>query len=140
MTTETARLFDHAVLGAAAWVDEVALELCSQDKHAAQRALRAVLHAIRDRLEPQEAAQLAAQMPALVRALFWEGWRPGRHSPRHAQAFLHAIGDEAQLHGTTEASFVLTSVMTVLRHHISPGEIEDVLTVMPAEVRALLSA
>ena len=48
-----------AWLGAWAW-DEVAAELQTDDARTARRALRAVLHAIRDRLEPNEAAHLAA--------------------------------------------------------------------------------
>jgi uncharacterized protein (DUF2267 family) len=39
-------------------------------------ALRAVLHALRDRLTVQEAADLAAQLPLLVIGIFYEGWDP----------------------------------------------------------------
>src|SRR3979409_215181 len=39
-------------------------------------ALRGVLHALRDRLTVEETAQLAAQLPMLVRGLYYEGWDP----------------------------------------------------------------
>ena len=39
-------------------------------------ALREVLHALRDRLTVQEAADLAAQLPLLVNGIFYDGWNP----------------------------------------------------------------
>jgi uncharacterized protein (DUF2267 family) len=38
-------------------------------------ALRPVLHALRDRLTVQEAADLAAQLPLLVKGIFFDGCR-----------------------------------------------------------------
>lgn len=140
MTSHTTHLFDRAVTGAALWVDEVAAELRTDDPREARRALRAVLHAIRDRLEPNEAAQLAAQLPELVRGMYYEDWVPGRRASRHRDEFLRAVAHEARLAGTTEASFAITAVMHVLRGHVSEGEVEDVLAVMPAPVRELLIA
>jgi len=50
----------------------------TQDKRYAYRALRAVMHAIRDRLTVDETAQLAAQLPELIRGIYYEGWDPSR--------------------------------------------------------------
>lgn len=138
MPTQTEHLFDHAVSGAVAWIDELAGELGADDPRHARRVLRAVLHAVRDRLEPNEAAQLAAQLPELVRAMYYDQWVPGRRSPRHGDEFLNAIAGSAGLAGATEASFALSATMRVLRRRISAGEIDDVLADMPAEVRDLL--
>src|SRR5258706_928036 len=41
-------------------------------------ALRAVLHALRDRLTVDEGAQFSAQLPMLVRGLYYAGWDPSR--------------------------------------------------------------
>lgn len=42
-------------------------ELDWQDRHAAYLALRATLHALRDRLTVEEVAELGAQLPMLIR-------------------------------------------------------------------------
>ena len=41
-------------------------------------ALRAVLHALRDRLPVDEASQLGAQLPMLVRGIYYSGWDPSK--------------------------------------------------------------
>ena len=51
---------------------------------------RAVLHALRDRIGPIHTAQLGAQLPMLVRGLYYEGWRANAAPTheRHREAFL----------------------------------------------------
>src|SRR5271165_2158597 len=41
----------------------------------AYRALRSVLYVLRDRLTPEQAVHLGAQLPILVRGTYYEGWR-----------------------------------------------------------------
>lgn len=124
------------------WLNELADELGSTDHRYALRVLRAFLHALRDRLSVDEAAQLAAQLPIFIRGVFYEGWDPSR-TPEHARdidSFLDRIATEAVLAGETEASFATAAASTVLRHHISAGETESVLHQLPEHVRELLSA
>ena len=93
-----------------------------------------------DRSTVAESAQLASQLPELIRGAFYENWRPAG-TPEHyrdAAAFLDRVRDGAGLAGETEASFVVSAVMTVLRQHVSRGELEDVLATMPTPVRNLL--
>ena len=48
------------------------------DEAAAYSVLRSVLHQLRDRLTLEEGVDLGAQLPLIVRGLYYDGWRPHR--------------------------------------------------------------
>jgi uncharacterized protein (DUF2267 family) len=142
MTTSDPEVIDRSVQKTRQWIAEVAAELDIEDGRAAYRALKAVLHTLRDRVPVNEAAQLAAQLPELLRGAYYEDWVPA-HTPqryREREEFLRRVADGALLAGNTEASYVVGAAMAVLRRHISAGEIEDVIAVMPRDIRQLLQA
>ena len=143
MTTTThLDILDRSVEKANLWVNDVAAELQTGDRHEAYRALRAFLHALRDRLPVPEAAQLAAQLPLLIRGIYFEGWQPAR-TPLHYRdpaEFLDRVAQEAMLHGETEASYAVAAVARVLARRVSAGEIQDVVRILPESLRPLVSA
>ncbi len=53
--------------------------------------------------------------------------------------FLRRIANEALLPGETEASYACSAAARVLRHHVSEGEIDDVMAVFPEELRLVLA-
>jgi uncharacterized protein (DUF2267 family) len=117
MTTTRVDIIDRSVEKAHVWLNDLAEELGTEDRHQAYRVLRAFLHALRDHLSVDETAQLSAQLPIFVRGVFYEGWDPSR-TPEHArdiESFLTRIAAEAQLAGETEASFAATAASRVLR-------------------------
>ena len=103
--------------------------------------LRAFLHSLRDHISVNEAAKLAAQLPVFVRGVFYEGWDPSRTEihVRDVDTFLRRIADEALLAGETEASFAAAAANRVISRHISLGEAESVLHVLPGHLRDLLA-
>src|SRR6516164_11149201 len=68
----------HAVQLTQQWLKELRDNCDLDDEGAALSALRAVLHQLRDRLTPEEAVDLAAQLPLIVRGIYFEAWRPAR--------------------------------------------------------------
>lgn len=88
-----------------------------------------------------EAAQLAAQLPDLIRGIYYEDWVPARTPLRYRSVdeFLRRISDEALLAGETEASYAATAAARVLHRHVSEGEIEDVLQTLPKGFRAIVA-
>jgi uncharacterized protein (DUF2267 family) len=123
------------------WLNELAEELDTEDRQAAYRVLRAFLHAVRDRLSVNEAAQLAAQLPDLIRGVYYEGWVPSRVPVSYPSLdeFLRRVSDEALLAGETEASYAATAAARVLHRHVSEGELEDVLGMLPEGLRAVVA-
>jgi uncharacterized protein (DUF2267 family) len=51
--------------------------LGTYDRHRADSTLRAMLHALRDRIGPANAIHLGAQLLMLARGLYYEGWHMG---------------------------------------------------------------
>jgi uncharacterized protein (DUF2267 family) len=103
-------------------------------------ALKAVLHAVRDRLNVEESAQLAAQLPMLLRGVYYDGWEPS-HVPMkmHADQFMQRIRQDFTYEVAGGTEVLIRTVVRALRKHVSDGEWSDVTSSMPRELRALLA-
>jgi uncharacterized protein (DUF2267 family) len=121
------------------WLKHLMLALATDDRHLAYLALRATLHALRDRLTVEEVAQLGAQFPMLIRGFYYEGWDPAAKplKVRHREEFLARIRQELTDADTIDPARVASAVFTVLAARIAEGEIEDVKHVLPADIRDL---
>lgn len=122
------------------WLRDIKTGLGFDNDHAAYAALRAVLHALRGLIDTDQTAHLGAQLPMLIRGLFYEGWDPSPawRERRHEQAFLAAIGRE--LHGHAElqdSERVARIVLGVISKHLTAGEIRKIQGGLPGELRAL---
>jgi uncharacterized protein (DUF2267 family) len=124
------------------WLKDVAVELGDEDRQYAYRALRAVLHVLRDRLTIEAAARLAAQLPTLIRGIYYEEWLPGRPPTRSdtADSFLENVVSEGRFGGEAEASAAVTAVLAVLRKRVGDEEIETALTIVPDQLRTPIEA
>ena len=123
------------------WLNELSEELGSEDRQAAYRVLRAYLHAVRDRLTVNEAAQLAAKLPELIRGIYYEDWVPAKTPLKYrtVDEFLDRVADEAKLSGETDASYACSAAARVMRRHISAGEMDDIVAIFPEEMRPVLA-
>jgi uncharacterized protein (DUF2267 family) len=128
------------------WLNDLAKELgCAGDAAGRQRAyhaFRAVLHALRDRLPVAEVADLAAQLPLVLRGVYYEGWRPAaavKPADRdHTKAqFVGHVARELPDDGPLYAEDAVRGVFRVLARHVSGGEVDDVRNAMPARLREL---
>lgn len=139
MNTIGIRSFDSTVQTTNIWLRELMDEMGWQDRHRAYYALRVVLHTLRDRLTPDEAVDLAAQLPMLVRGFYYEGWRPSA-SPakdRKRRDFLAHVAEAYRDEPETDVEKVVRAVFGVLSRHVTAGEIKDVKCMLPSEVRTL---
>jgi uncharacterized protein (DUF2267 family) len=67
---------DHAVQVTRVWINHLDERLGWENKPRAYRLLKAVLHGLRDWLQINESAHFAAQLPELLRGVYYEQWRP----------------------------------------------------------------
>jgi uncharacterized protein (DUF2267 family) len=138
MTTTTGvSAFDQSLNTTIEWLKDLQEEMGLDDEQRAFRILRAVLHALRDRLTIEETADFAAQLPMLLQGVYYHGWTP-RGKPekiRSRDEFLDKVADNLMReHNPEEAT---RAVFAVLERRMPGGEIEDVKRILPAPIREL---
>lgn len=135
-------VFDTTLQRTNSWLKDLMLVLRWQDRHKAYQALRATLHALRDRLTVEETAHLGAQLPMLIRGFYYEGWDPtGKPvKERHRDQFLDRIRQHFRDDEHVDAELVAAAVFILLASRVTEGEIEDVMQVLPSEIRDLWPA
>lgn len=141
MSTTEVTLFEASTQKTRLWLDELAEELGRPgDQRYAMRVLRGFLHTLRDRLPVPETAHLAAQLPELLRGIFYEGWRPTTlpHRYHDLDTFLAKVAAEGLLAGETEAAYGAEASARVMRRHVGAGELDKVRAVLPHDIVALL--
>lgn len=133
-----ADIFEPAIHTAEDWLASVARQFDTDDKRFAYRALRAWLHGIRDELPVHGCAHFAAQLPELLRGLYYDGWAPSRvPMPHDLDAFIQRFAREAQVR-PAEVRRVASTVTTALHEHLAGAELASVLEQLPAPLRELL--
>jgi uncharacterized protein (DUF2267 family) len=120
------------------WLGDVASSFETEDRKLAYRVTRSWLHTLRDRLPVTVAAHLAAQLPELLRGVFYEGWNPSKVPVKYDRdEYIARFAKNAQIHSTEvhKAGHLVTSAM---RKHLSDGVVNEAFGVLPADIRGLL--
>jgi uncharacterized protein (DUF2267 family) len=128
---------EHTVQLTHAWINELDDRLGWNNKPRSYRLLKAVFHTLRDWLPLSEAADLAAQLPTLLRGAYYEQWRPAATRAKHrAKAdFLAQVEDAFKADPLAHPSQAVMAVFELLSKKVTAGEIGDVRHALPAEVR-----
>jgi len=142
MSSKGLEVFDRTVQESHAWVNELAERLDWVSHRDALRILRSVLHLVRDHLPNNEIAQFSAQLPILIRGMFFEGWQPKKtpiDAPLATQFIAEIerqVGEVLDYRGPED----IVTVLKLINARISRGEVEDVRANLPAELRAFWPA
>ena len=132
-------VIDRTVAKTYEWLHQVAERDDLDDLNRAYHVLRAVLHTLRDRVEPNVAAHVAAQLPLLVRGIFYEGWDPAKTPMRMSLTeFLSRVEREAGLKGTSEAEEAARAVMAVCWSELGEGTMGHLISVLPSDFAVLM--
>jgi uncharacterized protein (DUF2267 family) len=128
----------HGVQQAQEWLKELRDNANLADEAEALSVLRSVLHQLRDRLTPEEAIELGAQLPTFVRGIYYEGWRPSRtpEKVRSKQKFLDEVTMKL-LPRRIAPEAAVKDVFALIAHHCDPGEVADVIGQLPADIKEL---
>lgn len=128
--------FDTSVQDTNVLLKDIEAELADCTRQEAYAALRAVLHAVRDRLPAQEAVNFAAQLPMLARGLYFESWTLPEKPKRTAS--LEEFGDAVRALLPPRYRFdpIMTAeaVFAAITEAVSEGEADKVASQLPAPV------
>ncbi|UWQ14241.1 DUF2267 domain-containing protein [Aliiroseovarius sp. M344] len=139
MSAQGLEVIDRTVHLTHEWINELTERLDWTSAHDALRLMRATLTAVRDHISHEEAAQLSAQMPLLIRGMFFEGWQPAQTPmrDRNVDHFISRIettfGASTEYRGPED----ITTVFKLLNARISDGEVKDVRGALPEAIRSL---
>ncbi len=141
MTTTGIEALDSSIHLTNTWIKRMMELLGTDDRHHAYLALRATLHALRDRLTVDEAAHLGAQLPMIVRGFYYDGWHPaGKPVKEHSkEEFLAHVRAEAR-DPNFDPEPAVRATFALLAERITAGEIRDVKSMLPKPIRELWPA
>ncbi len=127
-------VIDRTISKTNEWLDRLSNEMGTDDRELSFSVLRAVLHALRDRIGPKISVHLAAQLPLLVRGVFYEGWDPDSTPQKLTlDEFIVRVEYEATLQSSAQAATATRAVMQVLWSELAPGTMDHVMAVLPDE-------
>ena len=142
MSAQGLEVIDHTVHLTHEWINELAARLGWVSKRSALRLLRITLQHLRDHLMADEVAQFSAQLPLLIRGMFFEGWIP-KQTPikeRHADVFVGVISaymdDSPEYRGAND----IKCVFDLLNARLSAGEINDIRACLSEDLRSMWPA
>ena len=127
------------------FIKEVSDEM-ETDRETALRITRAVLQTLRDRLSPREAKDLVSQLPMVLKAVWCDGWDPQGTPDKSMKTkddfFMRVftspeIVRPKDMADIKEAKNAVISVFSVLKRHLSQGEIDDVAAHLPEDIGVL---
>ncbi|NOQ00120.1 MULTISPECIES: DUF2267 domain-containing protein [Mycolicibacterium] len=137
-STNRASALDHSMHTAHTWVNEVARQFDTQDQEFAYGVLRAWLHTLRDRLTVEAAAHFAAQLPDLIRGIFYTGWDPGVVPVKYSGSdYDTRFAREANI-SVQDVPKAAAAVTAAAEQLLPPALMGKILDQLPREIRTRL--
>lgn len=138
MSTNGLEVFDKTLETTHIWLKEI-IEDVGHERHVAWHVLSVVLQRVRDRLPLPLAAHLGAQLPTLIRGVYYDQFDPGR-LPGHRMTrdeFIEDVADGLRDTRPIDPLVAIGAVFGVLSRHVSEGQIRKVCDALPRSIRSL---
>ncbi|HKX92373.1 MAG TPA: DUF2267 domain-containing protein [Sphingomicrobium sp.] len=138
MSAHGLEVFDRTLETTHIWLNEISREL-GPDKHVAWKVLSVVLQKLRDRLPLPLAAHLGAQLPLLVRGVYYDQFEPGRmlNERRSRDEFVAEVHDALSDTRPVNPDQAIRCVFGVLSRHISEGQVRKICDALPHGLKQL---
>ena len=138
MSANGLEVFDKTLETTHIWLNEI-MEDIGPDRQVAWKVLSTVLHKLRDRLTINLAAHLGAQLPLLVRGVYYDQFEPAK-MPTECRSRDEFIAEVAEWLSDTrplDPDEAVRSVFRVLSRHISAGQVNKVREALPKSLRQM---
>ncbi len=138
MSTSGLDVFDRTLETTHIWLNEICTDL-GPDKQVAWKVLSTVLHKLRDRLTVNLAAHLGAQLPLLIRGVYYDQYEPGRMPCefRSRDDFVTEVAEWLRDTRPVDPEEAIRSVFRVLSRHVSEGQVDKVRDALPKSLRQM---
>ena len=136
MSANGLEVFDKTLETTHIWLNEI-MEDLGPDRQVAWKVLSIVLHKLRDRLTIGLAAHLGAQLPLLIRGVYYDQFEPAK-LPTECNTREEFVAEVAEWLADTrpvDADQAVRTVFKVLSRHISEGQIAKVKEALPKGLR-----
>jgi uncharacterized protein (DUF2267 family) len=127
------------------FINAVAAEL-ALPRNSAARITRAVLHAVRDRIPPDDALEFAQGLPMALKGVYIDQYDPSDkpYRIRRADDFLDLIYTKNELAagvdfpGNASIKSGLRGVFRVLQNYMDRGQVEQIKYMMGDDIRMMI--
>lgn len=142
MTGPAIHELDTTLQQANIWLKEIMQRLGTDDAHTGHTAMRVTLHALRDRIGPENAVHLGAQLPTLIRGIYYESWHPSGTptKERHKQLFLDHVRKELRTGTPIDPETAIGAVLEVVCEKTAENEAVKLARLFPKDLRELWPA
>ena len=138
MSANGLEVFDKTLQTTNIWLNEI-MDRLGPDRQLAWKVLSVVLHKLRDRLPLELSAHLGAQLPLLVRGVYYDQFEPSRIPVdcRTPEEFTEEVAEWLSDAREVDPADAIAAVFEVLERHLSDGQIAKVRTALPKGIRML---
>jgi uncharacterized protein (DUF2267 family) len=133
-------LFDKTLQTTNTWLAEITAAL-GPDRQLAWKVLSVVLHKLRDRMPVELSAHLGAELPLLVRGVYYDQFEPAKQpTDCDLEEFLEEVSEWLADIRPVDPKDATRAVFTVLSRHVPRGQIAKVQHTLPEDLRAFWTA
>jgi uncharacterized protein (DUF2267 family) len=115
------------------------MERLGPDRQVAWKVLSTVLHKLRDRLTIELAAHLGAQLPLLVRGVYYDQFEPAKlpNDCDTPEEFTKEVAEWLSDIRPVDPEEAIAAVFSVLSRHLSEGQVAKVRGALPKGIRMM---
>lgn len=137
MSANGLEVFDKTLQTTHIWLNEIS-EVIGPDRQLAWKVLSTVLHKLRDRLPVDVAAHLGAQLPLLIRGVYYDQFQPAKQPTRcrDLDEFVGEVQEWLADVRPVNAADAVDAVFATLGRHVPDGQLTIVRHALPESIRA----